>query len=637
MKKIIFLQLLFYLSLLAQDQDINQITGAGSETRGQEPRTELEQMRREIRELKRELQEIKGQKPDSKKDSDSVLNKLLDKDIQKEEEESNGQYIGTNRDLFMQIQTPDFKKSLMERYQWQLLFWTHGNYSNNSDLRKLDNTNITSVDLTDDKVYFAVGGIQFDNFFPVHPRVDLRFDIWRFGFFGGDQLGGRDSNNDIKQTTSGANTVNFGQLYIDIHFQLNPTNRERLSLRVGRQDFRLGGKIFRDFYQEDILDALVLKWYDKKFGRLDLVLFDLFSNSADTRDVNFVRFISVDNTTVRNFDGASATYRQGFLYRYSFLGDSDYIGTHADLRIFYFYSRFGGTNQPFGGADRTNNGTSGNFIDRDFSVMRGARLNLGYKDWFRTSFTYAESFGIDRKIPTIYFQSRDVDNNGKAYGLETEFAFWNRRLRFTPTWFYAQGGKYYADGTQYSHGFVSMKADQVGGLLVDLYWGVHPTAYTSGQGVADLPYNRDRKTGTLSKHLGIALGILENLFLKFDVWRLHDTNKIDYVTTSIPQPQNFFTNQKAGNIYTQDFIINSYGNLFPDNNTVIRAARRFGTPLGEEYNIGLDWSIFKGFKFWATWGVFKPMRYFATAGLIQGTPQGSTYFTGFQMGTTLIF
>jgi hypothetical protein len=202
MKKIIFLQLLFYLSLLAQDQDINQITGAGSETRGQEPRTELEQMRREIRELKRELQEIKGKKPDSKKDSDSVLNKLLDKDIQKEEEESNGQYIGTNRDFFMQIQTPDFKKSLMERYQWQLLFWTHGNYSNNSDLRKLDNTNITSVDQTDDKVYFAVGGIQFDNFFPVHPRVDLRFDIWRFGFFGGDQLGGRDSNNDIKQTTS---------------------------------------------------------------------------------------------------------------------------------------------------------------------------------------------------------------------------------------------------------------------------------------------------------------------------------------------------------------------------------------------------------------------------------------------------
>ena len=637
MKKIFF-YILFSFILYAQDQDINQITGGGDiSSQGVNNKNELDELKKEIRELKRQVEELKGKKStENKKDTESPLDKILAGSKEKDQE-TQTQYSNFERDFFMQLHSPDFKKSLMERYQWQLLFWTHGNYSNNSDLRKLDNTNTTSVDLTDDRTYFIVGGIQFDNFFPVHPRVDLRFDIWRFGFWGGDQLGGRDANNDIKTTPIGANTVNFGQLYIDFHFKLNPTYHDKFSLRVGRQDFRLGGKIFRDFFQEDILDAIVLKYYDRKYGKLDLLLFDLFSNSADTRDVNFVRFISTDNTTVRNFNGNSATYRQGFIYKYYFIGDSNYIGTHADLRIFYFYSRFGGTNQPFGGADRTNNGTTGNFIDRDFSVMRGFRFNFGYSEYFRSSFTYAESFGIDRKTPTLDFQSRDVDNNGKGYGLETELAFFKRRFRMTPTLFYAQGGKYYADGTQYSHGFVSMKADQVGGLLVDLYWGVHPSAYTSGQGVADLPYNRDRKTGTLSKHLGIAIGILENLFLKLDVWRIHDTNQIALVTGSIPNPIQFYLNKDNGSTVYQDILISLYKDIYPNNQTNILAARRFGTPLGEEYNMGLDWSIYRGLKVWATVGIFKPMRYYSTAGLIQGTPQGNTPFTGFQMGTVLIF
>jgi hypothetical protein len=638
------------MSIFPQDQDINQITGAGSDTSKTEPaknntsKSDLDELKKELEELRKEVKELKNnsKQPDSKntedkKEDTSVVNKVLDGRKEDVPKENQGTYSSFNRDLFMQLQTPDFKKGIAERYQWQITFWSHGNYFNNSDLRKIDNTNQTSVDNTDDKTRFAAGGLQFDNFFPIHPRLDLRFDIWRFGFWGGDQLAGRDANNDVRQTTSGANTVNFGQLYIDAHLKLNPTRHERLSLRVGRQDFRLGGKIFRDYYQDDILDAVVLKWYTKNFGRLDLLLVDVFSNAADTRDVNFIRFLSFEPNQVKNFDGNSATTRHGFVYRLPIIGESEFIGTHLDLRTFYYFASFSGTNQPLGGADRTNNGTSGNIIDRDFASMRGFRINFGYDTWFRSSLTIADSFGVDRKLPSIYYENKDVGNSGKSFGIDFEFAFFKRRLRFMPTYFYADGGRYYADGTQYSHGFVSMKGDQVGGLLTDLNWGVHPSAYTSGQGIADLPYNRDRRSGTEKKHLGFAYGILENLYLKLDWWRLSDTSEIAFLDSSKPSLSRIISNEDPTPTFLKDAIINAYQSYYPNNQTVIRAARRFGTPIGEEYNIGLDWNVFKGFKVWTTFAVFRPMRYFTTAGLIQGAPEGSTAFTGFQLGTSLIF
>ncbi len=652
------------LSIFSIDQDINQITGGGGDSGKPTPQqnqtnnsnSDIENLKKEMEELKKEMKVLKEQKknsdpesktaepskseeinPEAKKEDTSVLNKTLDGSKDDAPKENQKTYNSFNRDLFMNIQTPDFKKAIMDRYQWQMTFWTHGNYTNNSDLRRLDNTNQTSVDRTDDKTRFIAGGLQFDNFFPIHPRLDLRFDIWRFGFWGGDQLAGRDTNNDIRQTTGGANTVNFGQLYIDAHLKLNPTRSNKFSLRVGRQDYRIGGKIFRDYYQDDILDAVVLKYYHPKLGRLDLLLIDVFSNAPDTRDVNFIRFLSFDNQQVKNFNGDSATTRNGFLYRLPIIGESEFIGTHLDVRAFYYFSQFSGTNQPFGGADRTNNGTSGNFIDRDFAVMRGFRINGGYGTWFRSSFTVADSFGVDRKLPTIYFESKDVGNSGKSYGIDLEFSAWNRRIRFMPTYFYADGGRYFADGTQYSHGFVSMKGDQVGGYLTDLNWGVHPSAYTSGQGIADLPYNRDRRSGTEKKHLGFAFGILENLFLKLDWWRLTDTSEITFLNSEKPSLGRIFNNKDSIPTIEKDILINTYQSLFPNNQTVIKASRRFGTPIGEEYNIGLDWNVFRGFKVWATFAVFRPMRYFTTPGLIQNAPEGSTTFTGFQLGTSLIF
>ncbi|MCC5813833.1 MAG: hypothetical protein JJT78_03690 [Leptospira sp.] len=650
------------------DQRIDQITGSEGggpkerdevekenkrrvelQKQSQSSDPEIQQMRDEIELLKQEMRALRAGKPlseeekkkrESEKPTGSPVNTLFfgDEDMTPQDVEDSQRYGGFSRELFMQVQSPDFKKGIAERYQWQLLYWTHGNYFNNGNLRRLDETNQTSIERTDDRVQFIAGGIQFDSFFPVHPRLDLRFDVWRFGFWGQDQLAGRDTNNDIRVTQNGANTLNFGQLYFDWHFKLNPRQNDRVSLRVGRQDFRLGGRIFRDFHQDDILDAIVFKWHDPKWGKLDLLLVDVFSNAPDTRDVNFIRFLSFSSPTVNNFDGRADTLRHGFKYRYSVYGDSDFVGSHLEIAPFYFIAHYSGSNQPFGGADRSFLGTAGNFIDNDYVVMRGARLNYGIGRWFRSAFTYAESFGVDRKVPSLLFESRDVDTNGKSYHLEMEFSAFRRRLRFQPSYFFSDGGRYYANGQQYSTGFVSFKGDQVGGILTDLYWGVHPTAYTSHQGTVDELYRQDRKTGTQFKHLGFYFGILSNLFLKLDWWRMEDTNQFSFLGNRQRANPNFLLRNNSGiNTEIQNFVFEQVAGFYPDNNAVILAARRMGAPLGEEYNVGLDWNVFRGFKVWATWGVLIPMRFYATQGLIQDAPQGNARFTGFQLGTSLIF
>ncbi|MCB1324933.1 MAG: hypothetical protein H7A21_13220 [Spirochaetales bacterium] len=271
--------------------------------------------------------------------------------------------------------------------------------------------------------------------------------------------------------------------------------------------------------------------------------------------------------------------------------------------------------------------------------MRGFRLNAGYREWLRASLTYAESFGIDRReVNNLSLPLQDVDTNGKAWGLETEFAFFHRRLIILPTYFFSAGGRYHLDGNQYSHGFVSFKGDQVGGLLMNLNWGLHPSAYIDDDGIDDTPYERARKSGTEIKHLGLYIGILTNLYFKIDWWRLNDTNFIGAFGQERRRPfAGILSNDDPIDQNVQNLLLGQAIRLFPEQSTVLSAARRFGAPLGEELDFTLDWDVMQNWKVWATVGVFYPMRYFSTAGLIQGTPQGNTRFVGFQTGMKLVF
>ncbi len=533
---------------------------------------------------------------------------------------------------------PDHKRSMLKRIQWRMTYWTSFNYFNNGDLRSINESNELSVEETDDRLYLVVAGVELATFFPVHRRVDFRMDVFKAGFWGHDQLGGRDSNNQPTETPSGANPVNFGLLHLNIHLKPEPTRDRRADLIIGRQEFEIGGAVYRDFYQDDVLDAVVMKLHHRTFGFLDLLLIDVFSSGSDSKEVNFAQYLSHDSEKVDGFRGDVNTIRSGALYRYNLIGDSELGGTHLEGRAFYYAARYGAGND--GGADRTNDGSNGNFSDQDWVVMRGGRLNAGYSDWVRTALTYGESSGIDRKRPSIlfsdlnrelllvnpelFFYNKDVDNNGRALSYEFEFAFFDERLLITPTYFYADGGRYNLDGTQASHGFVSFKGHQMGGLMMDLNYGMHPTAYTDDDGLDDFPFHRDRRTGTEVRHLGFAIGVLENVYLKLDWWGAKDTNQSAFFSGS-------------NSTIEQNYRIVKALKDFDEQETVILAQRRFGSKVGEEYNVGMDWEIENNWHTWFTVGVFKPGRYFTTAGEIDGAPEGSTPFVGFQMGTKLVF
>ncbi len=535
------------------------------------------------------------------------------------------------------------KKGLLDRIQWKLTLWSSGNYFNDADLRTLDETNETNVELTDDAGSFFVSGVRLDTFFPVNERLDIRMDIYKTGFWGVDQLGGRDNNNDPRETFNGSNTVSFALVYMDIHLFKNPTDKKRLDLIIGRQPFKIGGEVYRDYLLTDVLDSVVLKWHHPWLGKFNFLILDVFSQGSHTEDINFVQFVSFSNERVQGFDGDVNTFRTGLNYEYELIGDSELGGTHLEGRAFFYYAKFGGVND--GGSDRTNVGTSGNFPDNDFSTMYGFRITGGWKEYVRGALTYAESSGIDRKRAADIVVNQDVDTNGKALGLDVEgkykTAFLKEKLKGMPVWiswlrygvmdevrllatyFRAEGGKYNSDGVQNSHGFVGFKGDQAGGILTDKNWGMHPSAYIDDDGIDDFPYERVRRTGTEVQHLGLRLVYGDFTFLA-DIWVFYDTNTIKLFEDS------------AGTV-DQNARIAAVQPIFPNDTTAIAASRRFGAPLGQEVNFGFEWQVYPNWQVWATAGIFEPGRYFSTPGLVQGAPQGGAVFKGFQLGTKLFF
>lgn len=529
------------------------------------------------------------------------------------------------------------KSALLKRIQWKMTVWMNFNYANNSDLRSLDESSETSIELTDDRLYFMVSGAELATFIPVSPRLDVRLDLWKAGFWGHDQLGGRDANNDSRSTYTGANTVNFGLFYLNMHLLTAPTPQRRADLVVGRQEHKIGGQLDRDYLMSDILDAIVLNWHGR-FGFLDLLLLDVYSSGSSTQDVYFVQYLSYDSEKVDGFGGDVNTLRSGFTYRYPIYGDSMVGGTHVDGRIFYYAARFGAVNE--GGSDRTNEGANGNYADNDVTFMRGLRMNAGVDNWLFVSGTYAESYGIDRKRPDLLvtdidrnillinpeaaFVNKDTDTNGRSWALEVKFSFFDKRLEFVPAYFLAEGGRYDYDGTQRSHGFVSFKGNPMGGILTAMHYGGTPSAYVDDDGIDDWPYERRRRTGTEVKSMSLTGGITEKVFLILAWWEFQDTNEAAFY-------------KGTSSLLEQNYRIVKILDKYPEQRTAIEAQRRMGQKVGEEFNLTVEWRIQPTWKAWATAGIFKPGRYYTTKGDVEGAPEGSTPFVGFQAGTKVVF
>jgi hypothetical protein len=296
------------------------------------------------------------------------------------------------------------------------------------------------------------------------------------------------------------------------------------------------------------------------------------------------------------FRGDTNVMRFGGVYQNTELVDG------LDLRAFGFYSDIGASTRGGStGSDRTIHGSLGNFSDHDYSWMAGTRA--GYTWEGSGGFEiggfgeFARSGGVDRKDREIGL--RDVNNNGNAYGAGIHTSYGTKEDFFgidaRVRWFHADGGIYTGkggSGTQSSHGFVSMKGDEIGGINLNRYAGFHPSAYVGGDGVMDMPNNISRKSGTELIQGAVGLDFSQYFHTELKAAYMWDTStafikpgQIDDIATDLP-----------------------FGYTEAD----LEAQQRFGKPLGTELNLSLQYKPNKPLSFYALGGAFLPGAFYET-------------------------
>lgn len=460
---------------------------------------------------------------------------------------------------------------------------------NNLDMRERDESSDQSILETDDRNTFGYTSIAAELAYDV--LDDTQFDVAaaHTGMWGNDQLGGLSGAAIDEQETELADRgAHFLWIYrLSVSWQAVESDAFSLETTIGRQDFEIGG-VEDDYFFEDTVDGITIDIGMGPAGELKLLPLDFYAANASPEDVDFGDYVA-RQPTVMGFRGDTNTMRFGGVYKYALSG--------FEGRLFGFYADIGASTRATStGADRTFNGTLGNFSDRDYSWMAGTRLSYDHElegGNIGVFGEYARSGGIDRKDTEVGLF--DVVNEGNALGgglrggLDLDTIALDGLLRY----FHADGGLYAREsGVQYSHGFVGMKGSETGGLNLDRYMGMHPSAYVDVNGIADHPQEVDRKSGTDSFQAGLGFDLADRFRTEFDAWYLIDTSQ-----KSDPDRD---PNTVAGEL--------PFGYTEAD----IEAQERFGDPLGTELNLSFLFRANRALNFYTKGGLFLPSDYYAT-------------------------
>lgn len=511
------------------------------------------------------------------------------------------------------------KDEIMKRMEYQIGFISEGAGFNNTDLRKLDESTVATIQNTDDKMTLAFSRFYVNLFFPLTDDLYFRVDIFKNGFWGRDQLAGASTNNNSSSTPIGADPFNFGELYM--HYIIYKNERNDVSVKIGRQFFEIGGEIY-DYFLKDYIDAVTFNYANSTIGGFRIMAFDAFQLGADpTLHANYVRFFSHDNQRVRYFDGDTNVLRAGFVYdsRNLLNWKGPLSGDLLQNKLYAFGARYGAVSR--GGSDRSNLGASGNFADNDFNMMFGTRFlfNLPRKRYVIKTFADAAmSTGIDRRLPTAANESQDVDTNGYGLGggasVELPRVVSTLDLDFNIDGLYASGSKYDQNGNQTSHGFTSFKGSRLGGLIMSKFYGFRPTSYTDAAGIGDFAHDYERKAATTFGHIGVGATLWQKLRFGLDYWLAIDTS--------------------SSQLYEQ---ARAAGTTSTITSTVLKAQDRLGKLLGQEINFTVDFAVNKFWTLYFKAGVFLPGSFYSTPGIVTDTPYGTDNAMGVQLGSKLIF
>jgi len=511
------------------------------------------------------------------------------------------------------------KEAIWKRMEYQIGFIAEGAGFDNTDLRRLDESTVASVQNTDDKQTFAFSRLYFNFYWPLTDDLSFRFDLFKNGFWGNDQLAGQSANNVSSSTTRGVDPVNFGEL--NLNYRIFSNQRHDFSTKLGRQFFEIGGETY-DYFFKDYVDALTFRYAQSGIGTFRMLAIDAWQLGADpTTHANYVRFFSHDNERVPYFDGDVNVLRSGFIYDSLNLLQWKETGTETSLtnKLYAFGARYGATSRS--GTNRAPPGTPGNFADNDYNFMFGTRLlyQLPFKGYHLKSFADAAlSTGLDRQLPNAAGSNQDINTNGYAFAAGGTFDIQQIAdifdIDLAADGFYASGAQYDATGTQTSHGFTSLKGSRAGGVVLSKFYGLRPSSFTDYTGYANTPHDYERRAPTAFAHAGIGTTFWKKLRVAIDWWWAFDTSRSELYAAAR-------ANGTASSI----------------TNAALKAQDRFGKDLGHEIDLSLDFTVNQYWTLYTRTGIFLPGEFYSTPAVTSGVPYGSDSAVGLQIGSKLIF
>ena len=269
-------------------------------------------------------------------------------------------------------------------------------FTDNADLRELDESSDRAVIDTDDRHLFGHSDVSADLTYVadrfIQYNASFRYDLpWK-----DDQLG----------RSSGSKGA-LGVYALNVGYTAVKKKGYELSFRFGRQPFQIGG-VPRDYILAGTLDAVTSTIDMARAGRLRILGVDFFGgNALPESGYRYYR----DGRNHLYLRGETNTHRTGAVYEF----DQEATGLPIEIKGYYIYATIGGGPIEESGSDITFGGALGNYRDADYQHLMGTRLAYakthGKMD-VQVFGEFARSMGIDRKPPT----ERDVKTDGNAYG-----------------------------------------------------------------------------------------------------------------------------------------------------------------------------------------------------------------------------
>ncbi|MEM6926612.1 MAG: hypothetical protein AAF602_06775 [Myxococcota bacterium] len=389
-------------------------------------------------------------------------------------------------------------------------FETHYYEYANIDFRALDESSDQAILDSDDRGALAFTGAQLEVGYQIDPQVRFVVTGAHRGLWGDDQIG---------ETNRFGGFIYFPALYVDLY---SSTDLDRaVRFRVGRQFYTLGGMGpgIRDYVLADVLDMVRIDIPVSDAAYFTVLPINVFSTASNYDEVDFADLVGQQTPTQFNFRGDILTRRFGATFTF----DNDRADTVLGGQAHVFYSDLHGRGT---GSDISYQGALGNFVDNDYLLNFGARLNARLGD-VRPFAEFNGSVGVDRKE----LVAQDVAATGLSWGagarLDTRDDDTGAGVLAQLRYFEAQGSVNTNNGLLFNHGFVGLKGQQIGGLLLNRFFGLHPTAYTGRNGVVNNPQDMSRKSGTRSIELWGNVQLPAGFHVLGGVWFLQDAGFSD--------------------------------------------------------------------------------------------------------------